>query len=61
MSIRIDPVHVFFFVYGGNSSADFVPTKPYNIKQLRRQASSAKALLKYRSQSPPTPTKAEIN
>jgi hypothetical protein len=46
---------------GSNSSADFVPITPHNAKQLRRQASSVKALLKYRSQSPPTPTKAAIN
>jgi hypothetical protein len=46
---------------GSNSSADFVPTTPYNIKQLRRQASSIKALIKYRSQSPPTPTKTAID
>jgi hypothetical protein len=46
---------------GSNSSADFVPITPHNAKQLRRQASSMKALLKYRSQSPPTPTKTALN
>jgi hypothetical protein len=46
---------------GSNSSADFVPITPHNAKQLRRQASSIKALLKYRSQSPPTPTKAALD
>ncbi|KAK5787481.1 hypothetical protein VI817_009978 [Penicillium citrinum] len=46
---------------GSNSSADFIPITPHNTKQLRRQASSVKTLLKYRSQSPSTPTKAAID
>jgi len=46
---------------GSNSSADFIPITLYNAKQLRRQASSVKALLKYRSQSPPTPLKAALD
>jgi DDE superfamily endonuclease len=41
--------------------SDSVPKTPQNIKQLERQASSIKALLKRRSRSPPSPTDAALN
>lgn len=38
-----------------------MPITSRNAKQLRLQASSVKALLIYRSQSPPTPTKGALD
>jgi hypothetical protein len=46
---------------GSYYSSDFVPATPQNLIQLQKQASSIKALLKKRSQSPPTPTNKAIN
>ncbi|KAK9578966.1 suppressor protein sef1 [Aspergillus fumigatus] len=45
----------------GSRSSTWSPTTPLNAKQLHQQASSVKALLKYRSLSPPSPTKKAIN
>lgn len=46
---------------GSTYSSDFVPLTPQNLIQLQKQSSSIKALLKNRSQSPPTPTNKAIN
>ena len=45
----------------GSQSSAWSPKTPANLKQLNRQASSIKALLKQRSQSPPTPTNMAID
>jgi hypothetical protein len=45
----------------GSQSSAWSPKTPANLKQLNRQASSIKALLKQRSQSPPTPTNIAID
>jgi hypothetical protein len=45
----------------GSSSSAWSPTTPHNLKQLTRQASSMKALLKQGSRSPPTPTKSTLD
>jgi hypothetical protein len=45
----------------GSQSSAWSPKTPANLKQLNRQASSIKELLKQRSQSPPTPTNRAID
>jgi hypothetical protein len=40
----------------GSAGSIFSPKTPQNLLQLQKQASSIKALIKKRSQSPPTPT-----
>ena len=45
----------------GSQSSAWSPKTPANLKQLNRQASSIKALLKKRSRSPPTPTNMAID
>jgi hypothetical protein len=42
-------------------SSIYYPTTPANITDLAKHAKSAKELLKYRSESPPTPTKQVVN
>ena len=42
-------------------SSIYCPETPANIKQLLKHKTSAKRLIKYRSDSPPTPTKDIIN
>jgi hypothetical protein len=46
---------------GSESSRNFTPKTPFTEKQLRRQASSIKALLRLRSQSPPSLSNRAIN
>jgi hypothetical protein len=42
-------------------SSIYYPTTPANIAQLTKHAISAKTLLKFRSESPPTPTKQVVD
>jgi transposase len=44
-----------------SQSSIFSPKTPGTIAELLKQASSIKTLLKYRSESPPTPTKRAVN
>ena len=46
---------------GSESSRNFTPKTPFTEKELRRQASSIKALLRTRSQSPPSPSDRALN
>ena len=46
---------------GSESSRNFTPKTPFTEKQLRRQASSIKALLRTGSRSPPSPSNRAIN
>ena len=46
---------------GSDSSRNFTPKTPFNGKDLRRQASSIKALLRTQSRSPTTPSKRALN
>lgn len=46
---------------GSESSRNFTPKTPITEKQLRRQASAIKALLRTRSRSPPSPSNRAIN
>jgi hypothetical protein len=45
----------------GSVGSIFSPKTPQNLSQLQKQASSIKALIKKRSQSPPTPTDRALN
>jgi hypothetical protein len=45
----------------GSAGSIFSPKTPQNLLQLQKQASSIKALIKKRSQSPPTPTDRALN
>lgn len=45
----------------GSAGSIFSPRTPQNLLQLQKQASSIKALIKRRSQSPPTPTDRALN
>jgi hypothetical protein len=42
-------------------STTSVPKTPYNLKQLNKQASTIKKLLRHRTQSPPSPTNRALN
>jgi DDE superfamily endonuclease. len=44
-----------------SQSSVFTPKTPATIAELLKQASSVKSLLKYRSESPPTPTKQAVD
>ena len=44
-----------------SQSSAFTPKTPATIAELLKQASSVKGLLKYRSESPPTPTKQAVD
>lgn len=46
---------------GSESSRNFSPKTPFTEKQLRRQASSIKALLRTGSRSPPSPSDRALN
>ena len=46
---------------GSDSSRNFTPKTPFTEKDLRRQASSIKALLRIRSRSPPSPSNRALN
>ena len=46
---------------GSESSRNFTPKTPFTEKELRRQASSIKALLRTRSRSPPSPSDRALN
>ena len=46
---------------GSESSRNFTPKTPITQKDLRRQASSIKALLRTRSRSPPSPSDRALN
>ena len=46
---------------GSESSQNFTPKTPATEKELRRQASSIKALLRTRSRSPPSPSDRALN
>jgi hypothetical protein len=46
---------------GSDSSRNFTPKTPFTEKELRRQASSIKALLRTRSRSPPSPSDRALN
>ena len=46
---------------GSESSRNFTPKTPFTEKDLRRQASSIKALLRTRSRSPPSPSDRALN
>jgi hypothetical protein len=46
---------------GSESSRNFTPKTPFTEKQLRRQASLIKALLRTRSRSPPSPSDRALN
>jgi hypothetical protein len=46
---------------GSDLSRNFTPKTPYTEKELRRQASSIKALLRTRSRSPPSPSNRALN
>ena len=46
---------------GSESSRNFTPKTPFTEKELRRQASSIKALLRTRSRSPPSPSDRVLN
>lgn len=45
----------------GSQSTDSVPKTPYNLKQLKKQESTLKKLLREHTYSPPTPTKAVLD
>ncbi|ODM20017.1 hypothetical protein SI65_05003 [Aspergillus cristatus] len=45
----------------GSQSTNSDPKTPHNLKQLEKQASTIKKLLKRRSDSPPTPTKSAMD
>ena len=45
----------------GSRSTNSVPKTPYNSKQLDKQASTIKQLLKQRTNSPPTPSKIALD
>lgn len=45
----------------GTIPTNWVPETPYNIVELQHQAAMIKALLKRRTQSPPSPTNAALN
>jgi hypothetical protein len=45
----------------GSRSTDSIPKTPYNLKQLKKQESTLKKLLRERTYSPPTPTKAALD
>ena len=45
----------------GSQSTNSDPKTPHNLKQLEKQASTIKKLLKRHSNSPPTPTKSAMN
>jgi hypothetical protein len=45
----------------GSRSTDSIPKTPYNLKQLKKQESTLKKLLRERTHSPPTPTKAALD
>ena len=44
----------------GSRSTNSVPKTPYNLKQLKKQETMLKKLLRERTYSPPTPTKAVL-
>ncbi|XP_077660561.1 uncharacterized protein AFUA_3G10430 [Aspergillus fumigatus Af293] len=44
----------------GSRSTNSVPKTPYNLKQLKKQETTLKKLLRERTYSPPTPTKAVL-
>jgi hypothetical protein len=46
---------------GSDLSRNFTPKTPFTEKELRRQASSIKALLRTRSRSPPSPSDRALN
>ena len=46
---------------GSKSSRNFTPKTPFTEKDLQRQASSIKALLRTRSRSPPSPSDRILN
>ena len=46
---------------GSDSSRNFTPKTPFTEKELCRQASSIKALLRIRSRSPPSPSDRALN
>jgi hypothetical protein len=45
----------------GSRSTDSIPKTPYNLEQLKKQESTLKKLLRERTYSPPTPTKAALD
>jgi hypothetical protein len=45
----------------GSRSTDSVPKTPYNLMQLKKQESTLKKLLRERTYSPPTPSKAALD
>jgi hypothetical protein len=45
----------------GSRSTDSAPKTPYNIKQLKKQTTTIKKLLRARTQSPSSPTKTALN
>jgi hypothetical protein len=45
----------------GSRSTDSIPKTPYNLTQLKKQESTLKKLLRERTNSPPTPTKAALD
>jgi hypothetical protein len=45
----------------GSQSTDSIPKTPYNLEQLKKQESTLKKLLRERTYSPPTPTKAVLD
>ena len=44
-----------------SQSTNSVPQTPYNLKQLGKQASTIKKLLRHHTNSPPTPSKSALN
>jgi hypothetical protein len=45
----------------GSRSTDSIPKTPHNLKQLKKQESTLKKLLRERTYSPPTPSKAALD
>ena len=45
----------------GSQSTNSAPKTPHNLRQLEKQASTIKKLLRQRTQSPPSPTKSALN
>jgi hypothetical protein len=45
----------------GSRSTDSILKMPYNLEQLKKQESTLKKLLRERTYSPPTPTKAALD
>ena len=45
----------------GSRSTNSAPKTPHNLKQLEKQASTIKTLLRHRTQSPSSPTKTALN